>query len=188
MTPAQVWQDFNTEEKLDIVKNDETTENHCAYLVVTVTALKTEQGLLRAVLEIYKPLDKPSDKAVIIVQEYAQRAQRDIVYDLVSKGYTVIIPDCSGIGENYRTEFPSALNTEISAKPATISKSLSHRKRYLSIFIYRDSKKGGYFCHQGIKNKRYRRYRHRRRRGSGHAGGGLRPSLQSACLRKRSGL
>ena len=109
MTPAQVWQDFNTEEKLDIVKNDETTENHCAYLVVTVTALKTEQGLLRAVLEIYKPLDKPSDKAVIIVQEYAQRAQWDIVYDLVSKGYTVIIPDCSGIGENYRTEFPVGL-------------------------------------------------------------------------------
>lgn len=110
MTPVQVWQGYNSEEELELYRNKQIKENDYCISTYTFSALKTEEGeTLKAVVQVAQSAEKPSAKAVLIVQDYYSNVQPEVVRDLAGKGFVVVTPDCSGTGKEYKTEFPKSL-------------------------------------------------------------------------------
>lgn len=109
MTPAQVWQDFNADgEELQAQSLEEYTENGLTVSCVSFNALSTPDGAVIVAAEVTRIT--PSNRYIIIVQNYHKRVQAEVVADLAGRGYTVVVPDCSGIGKEYRTTFPESLS------------------------------------------------------------------------------
>lgn len=110
MTPVQVWQDYDAQGELDLYCNKESVDKNYCFSTYTFSALKVEDGSLKAVVDVVKSTKVVSDKAVLIVQEYHKTTQKAVIKNLIDQGYTVVIPDCSGIGKKYKTEFPPSLS------------------------------------------------------------------------------
>lgn len=108
LTPAQVWQDFNeNQEVLQAQTLEEKQIDGLSVSHVSFSALSALDGEVRAVAKITS--SQSGGKYIIIVQNYKKAVQQEVVDDLAREGYTVIVPDCSAIGQKYKTTFPESL-------------------------------------------------------------------------------
>lgn len=108
LTPAQVWQDFNESQEALSEKTLEEYQVDCLSVShVSFNALSASDGEVRAVAQITK--SAAGDKYILIVQNYKKAVQTEVVQDLARQGYTVVVPDCSAIGERHKTVFPESL-------------------------------------------------------------------------------
>ena len=101
LTQDEVWADFDPyQEQLDPVSDGD--------IRYSFVVKKYAEGALRTEIDVYKPAT-PSKRAVLIVQEYGKRCQKEMIKDLTEDGYTVFVPDYCGIHENTLTHFPSCV-------------------------------------------------------------------------------
>ncbi len=108
LTPAQVWQEFNdSKEALNAQTLEEGQVDGLSVSYASFNALSVADGEVTAVAQITRA--SASNKYILIVQNYKKAVQQEVVADLARKGYTVVVPDCSAIGEKYKTVFPNSL-------------------------------------------------------------------------------
>lgn len=111
MTPNQVWAGYNAQAPLNTTKNKEFIEEDILFFSYMFTAHIAEDGEIRASVRVAKANDlKFKKRAILIVQEYRHAVQEEIVKSLAKKGYTVVVPDCTGIDAEFKTEFPPSLS------------------------------------------------------------------------------
>ncbi|MBQ8177887.1 MAG: hypothetical protein IJ033_01715 [Clostridia bacterium] len=112
MVPAQIWQGYNAaQEPLNNLKTDFvgtlsdgiTEERH------HFTALRKEDGDVIVAVRVISKGDVERDNPVIVmVGEYYRPPEEKLVIELAKAGYTIVIPDLSGVGE-FKTTFPESL-------------------------------------------------------------------------------
>lgn len=108
LTPSQVWQDFNdSQQDLNHQVLEEYQEDGLSVRYVSFNALSAADGDVIAVCKVTKV--EPSDRYILIAQNYKKSVQAEVVADLARRGYTVVVPDFSAIGEKHKTVFPESL-------------------------------------------------------------------------------
>ncbi len=106
MTPSQVWAGFDPQsENLNSILISEGG-NKKTYTFLAMTA---SDGEVVAEMNVFSPTS-PTKKTVLLVGEYYQLPQKDLIDDLVSKNYLVCYVDYSAVGRNTATSFPPSLS------------------------------------------------------------------------------
>ncbi|MBR3685747.1 MAG: hypothetical protein IKL86_05695 [Clostridia bacterium] len=112
MVPAQIWQGYNSaSEPLDNLKTDfvGTLADDIVEERHHFTALRKEDGDIIVAVRVISKKDSASDNPVIImVGEYHRPPEEKLIIELAKVGYTIIVPDLSGVGE-FKTTFPPSL-------------------------------------------------------------------------------
>lgn len=102
MTPSQVWLGYDPKaEPLEVALGGEEQDGSVRKSTYTFTALTDGDERLRVAVDVYPG---SGDRAIVIVQEYTEKVQKNVIYNLAQEGYTVVVPDYSGLG---KTTFPT---------------------------------------------------------------------------------
>lgn len=105
MTPSQVWAGFDAQsENLNSVLISEENNKR----TYTFLAMSAADGEVVAEMNVFSP-SLPTKKTVLLVGEYDQLPQRELIEDLVSKNYLVCYVDYSASNEGTYTSFPPSL-------------------------------------------------------------------------------
>lgn len=110
MTPIQVWQDYNEEEELELYRNENIIDKEYGFSTYTINAMNTDDGAVKAVVNVAQKIGRVATKAILIVQEYHREVDKEVIRSLAQEGYVVVVPDCSSIGQQYKTTFPDSLS------------------------------------------------------------------------------
>ena len=112
MVPSQIWQDYDAGSlplgnlKTDYIgtfEDDILEERH------HFIALQKEDGdVTVAVRLLRKSGDISANPVIVMVGEYHRPPEEKLINVLAKAGYTVVVPDLSGVGE-YKTSFPPSL-------------------------------------------------------------------------------
>lgn len=128
LTAPQVWADYDAD-KYDL---EPKAEGGGLY---TYTAQKTDTGDVRVQIEVKTP-DYDSNKVLLLIGRYDAKVQKEVAVDLVKRGYTVCVPDYSGIAENTLTAFPAQLEYGYFEKAGDHIKKVSPTAKDTSQYLY----------------------------------------------------
>ena len=108
MLPQTIWQDYDaSQEELDAKLVGEQTNDSAKSTQYRFIGLTTDDGNINVAVKVVSPLES-SDRAIVMVEEYHREPSEALVLDLVASGYTVVIPDISGVHKE-TTTFPESL-------------------------------------------------------------------------------
>lgn len=110
MTPFQVWEDYDAELlelKTTLQSKEYRYDKERSTFIYN--ALQAEDGAVKVVVRVVNKAEH-LNKVVLIVQEYHESVQEEVINDLADKGYIVVIPDYSGLGKEIPTRFPPSLD------------------------------------------------------------------------------
>lgn len=145
MTPSQVWAGFDPQsENLNSILISEGG-NKKTYTFLAMTA---SDGEVVAEMNVFSPTS-PTKKTVLLVGEYYQLPQKDLIDDLVSKNYLVCYVDYSAVGRNTATSFPVFKLWRYSKRWRAFNKALPHGKGYLPIPLFCYNQKSHYLYPKG---------------------------------------
>lgn len=112
MVPAQIWQGYNSSSEPLQNEKTEYVGTVCEGIIEErhhFTALTKEDGDLRvAVRVLFKKGNLNDNPVLLMVGEYHRPPEEKLVIELAKAGYTIAIPDLSGVGE-HKTTFPVSL-------------------------------------------------------------------------------
>jgi len=102
LSTQAVWDNVDVEKE---VTNSviSTSDGETVYSLI---AENYSDGDIVVETHVYTPTFK-SRKSVLIVSEYGRSVQKDLILDLVKKGYNVVVPDYDGAGGG-KTSFPNS--------------------------------------------------------------------------------
>ncbi len=129
LTPIQVWQDFDPNAgELNLVQESENK--------YTFIAKHCESGVIKVQLNVFKP-EFDSQKVLLLVKDYKSRYDKEVVDDLVKKGYILFVPDYTGSEEDTLTEFCKEYSYAKFKGEKNKPKSAKERKEYCYSLIIR---------------------------------------------------
>lgn len=105
LTAPQIWANFDND-KYDLDVRILSEGESCK--TFTYVANKATDGDVVVQIDVYYPAFD-SNKVLLMVGEYGKEVQKEVVFDLVKRGYFVCVPDYSGIKEKTETAFPPSL-------------------------------------------------------------------------------
>ena len=139
MVPSQIWQGYDAgslplnnlkTEYVGRFDDDILEERH------QFTALQKEDGdVIVAVRLLHKEGEINASPVIIMVGEYHRAPEEKLVLALVKAGYTVVIPDLSGVGE-FKTEFPASLEYGLYDKAGDHIKKVMPTAKETSQYLY----------------------------------------------------
>lgn len=105
MTPSLLWADFDEtfDGKIEVVKTEGIFRR------LTVTAFSASDGDVVIETDVYSP-EYERGNVIVLIGDYAKKAQQDVVDALCGKGFCVVVPDYSGVFEDSLTSFPESLS------------------------------------------------------------------------------
>ncbi|MFA5449913.1 MAG: hypothetical protein WC292_05705 [Clostridia bacterium] len=107
LLPSAIWQGYDPDaEALEpqLLAEDKRENIHMQTYVVT--ALSEGDDKLLVAVKIYRP-DSGVGQTILIVPEYHRPPSRELIFDLAKSGFTVVVPDLSGVAHP-PTIFPKA--------------------------------------------------------------------------------
>ncbi|HOO22585.1 MAG TPA: hypothetical protein PKY53_02765 [Clostridia bacterium] len=102
LTAPQVWAEYNAEQYDLSVKLLSESERRKTFSYV---ADKASDGDIVVQIDVYNP-SYNSNKVLLLIGEYEKAVQKEVIADLVKRGYVVCVPDYSGIADGTATSFP----------------------------------------------------------------------------------
>lgn len=94
-----VWQDYRADAvSLEQQELGESCSSDVRQTIYGFTALRDEEGEIRAVAKVFTPLTHDAEHTVLIVPEYHKDPDYHLIMELVKMGYRVVSPNLSGEG------------------------------------------------------------------------------------------
>lgn len=108
LLPQIIWQDYNPESQaLEAYLEDTASDGNISIKTYKFTAHTVDGEKLTAAVKVYNSL-ADFKRTALIVQEYHRTPTKELLYDLALSGYTVVVPDISGVADP-PTVFPEAV-------------------------------------------------------------------------------
>ncbi len=139
MVPSQIWQDYDAGSlplgnlKTDYIGtfDDDILEERHHFI-----ALQKEDGdVTVAVRLLRKSGDISANPVIVMVGEYHRPPEEKLINVLAKAGYTVVVPDLSGVGE-YKTSFPPSLEYGLYEKAGDHIKKVMPTAKETSQYLY----------------------------------------------------
>ncbi|MBQ4073435.1 MAG: hypothetical protein IJD50_06960 [Clostridia bacterium] len=139
MVPSQIWQGYDAgslplgnlkTDYVGTVGEDILEERHL------FTALETDDGNVTvAVRLLRREGDVSASPVIVMVGEYHRSPDEKLVHALANAGYTIVIPDLSGVGE-FKTTFPPSLEYGLYEKAGDHIKKVMPTAKETSQYLY----------------------------------------------------
>ena len=139
MVPSQIWQGYDAgslplgnlkTDYIGTVGEDILEERH------QFTALETDDGIVTvAVRLLRREGDVSASPVIVMVGEYHRSPDEKLVHALANAGYTIVIPDLSGVGE-FKTTFPPSLEYGLYEKAGDHIKKVMPTAKETSQYLY----------------------------------------------------
>ena len=139
MVPSQIWQGYDAgslplnnhkTEYIGTFDEDVIEERH------HFIAIQKEDGdLTVAVRLLHKEGDISVSPVIVLVGEYHRAPDQNLILALAKAGYTVVIPDLSGVGE-FKTSFPPSLEYGLYEKAGDHIKKVMPTAKETSQYLY----------------------------------------------------